>query len=75
MIEKTVGVRLYHGVMFIGKFSPIINMRKKSDPERRAKPVSERDFLAGEIPRVFETPSLLRYYVVYHGKGHANSAQ
>jgi len=23
--------------------------------ERRAKPVSERDFLAGEIPRVFES--------------------
>jgi hypothetical protein len=27
--------------------------------EKRAKPVSERDFLAGEIPRVFETPSLI----------------
>ena len=26
--------------------------------ERRAKPVSERDFLAGEIPRVFTTLSL-----------------
>jgi hypothetical protein len=26
--------------------------------ERRAKPVSERDFLAGEIPRVFESLSL-----------------
>jgi hypothetical protein len=25
--------------------------------ERRAKPVSERDFLAGEIPRVFESLS------------------
>jgi len=30
--------------------------------ERKAKPVSERDFLAGETPRVFETPSLLRRY-------------
>jgi len=34
--------------------------------ERRAKPVSERDFLAGEIPRVLETLSLLRSYVLYH---------
>ena len=39
--------------------------------ERRAKPVSERDFLDGEIPRVFETPSLLKYYVLYYGKGNA----
>ena len=29
-----------------------------SQRERRAKPVSERDFLAGEILRVFKTPSL-----------------
>jgi hypothetical protein len=29
--------------------------------EGRAKPVSEWDFLAGEIPRVFETPSLIVY--------------
>ncbi len=50
-------------------------MRTKSDTERRAKPVSERDFLAGEILRVFETPGLLRHYVFYHGKGNAYSAQ
>jgi hypothetical protein len=29
-----------------------------SQGERRAKPVSERDFLAGEIQRVFKTPCL-----------------
>jgi len=28
-----------------------------SQRERRAKPVSERDFLAGEIPSVFESLS------------------
>jgi len=60
------GVRLYHGEMFIGKFSSIINMRTKSDPERRAKPVSERDFLAGEIPHVFETRSLINGFFFHH---------
>jgi hypothetical protein len=33
--------------------------RFPSRMERRAKPVSERDFLVGEIPHVFETPSLI----------------
>ncbi len=36
--------------------------------ERRAKPVSERDFLAGEIQRVFDTPSLLNDHTIYNGK-------
>ncbi len=36
--------------------------------ERRAKPASERDFLAGEIPRVFDTPSLLNDHAIYYGK-------
>ena len=39
--------------------------------ERRAKPVSERDFLAGEIQRVLETHSLLSPYILYHGKRNA----
>jgi len=32
-----------------------------SHRERRAKPVSERDFLTGEILRVFEIPSLSQF--------------
>jgi len=36
--------------------------------ERRAKLASERDFLAGEILRVFDTPSLLNDHTIYYGK-------
>jgi hypothetical protein len=39
-----------------------------SNRERRVKPASERDFLAGEIPRVFNTPSLFNNHAIYYGK-------
>ncbi len=39
-----------------------------SNKERRAKPASERDFLAGETPRVLDTPSLLNDHAIYYGK-------
>jgi hypothetical protein len=39
-----------------------------SNRKRRAKPASERDFLAGEIPRVFDTPRLLNNHAIYYGK-------
>jgi hypothetical protein len=38
-----------------------------SPQERRARPESERDFLAGEIPRVFDTPYLIHNGNGYHG--------
>jgi hypothetical protein len=39
--------------------------------ERKAKPGSKRDFHAGEIPRVFGTPSLIIELSLYNGKRNA----
>jgi hypothetical protein len=50
-------------------------MRTKSDPERRAKPVSGENGACPHFLCVFETPSLIRHYVLYRRKGNANSAQ